>query len=632
MTVDVKCGSGMDKTKIFIEKAKKVWGDTYFDYKDVVYVKNDIPVILWRNGIKIEQTPKHHLAHHLPIELSEKKKHNNEELIKKFNEKHNGKYSYGQFIYKNAKEKNIPVFCPSIGKNGEPHGWWNVNATNHLSGCGCPKCKSEKLSTFFASNVEDFISKAKKVHGNKYDYSKVEYINNKTDVLITCKTHGDFYQSPHNHLQGKGCPLCKESHLENIVKDALAKNNIQFEYQKRFPWLGLQSLDFYLPEYNIAIECQGEQHYKEGHFRESLEIQKQRDLTKKQKCEEKGINIFYFASEKYDKSIINNTNELVRKIDNSINVDKNNLDKITKFLTENKISFNYEVNKVTHNETYLTIQDIFTISESNLKIIYVNSYDYRKKDENGDGVSSTFFLNETKKFNNEGYDVIWIKDYEMFENDNGYYRKWEVIKSYIKYAVGKAKNKLYARNCEVHEVPNNELKTFLNKNCFYGYRPSKVNLGLYLKKDCGPFKKGELVMVYTFGNNFYGKNNEDGIIEVIRVSTILDTHVDGGASKLLSFFEKNYKSINIGRKTIKPTQLIFYVDADHNNGRSLSNNGFDFIRWENGFMNVNSMTGVATMRKPFKHKEINDMIRNKQLYISPTNGTMVFFKKLTKNG
>lgn len=621
-----------DKTQIFIDKAKKVWGDTFFDYKDVVYVKNDIPIILWYNGIKIKQTPKHHLAHHLPIELSEKKKHNNDELIKKFIKKHNGKYSYGDFVYKNAKEKNIPVYCPIIGENDKPHGWWFVNATNHLSGCGCPKCKSEKLSHFFASNAEDFINKAIKVHGDKYDYSKVNYINNKTDVLITCKEHGDFYQSPHNHLQGKGCPFCKESHLENVVKQSLFEHKITFEYQKRFKWLGLQSLDFYLPDYKIAIECQGEQHYKEGHFNESLSEQIKRDNEKKEKCKHNGIQILYFASEKYDKNVINNINELIRNIDYSINIDKTNLDKITNFLNENKIPFNYEVSKIIHNDAYITIQDIFNIPQSKLKIIYINSYDYRKKDENGDGISTTFFINETKKINEEGYNVIWIKDYEMFENTNGYFRKWEVIKSYIKYAVGLSKHKIYARDCEIHEVTNNELKNFLNKNCFYGYRPAKINLGLYLKKDCGVFHKGDLVMVYTFGNNFYGKNNEDGVIEVIRVSTILDTHVNGGSSKLLKFFENNYKSINIGRKVIKPKKLIFYVDADHNNGKSLTNNGFNFIRWESGFMNVNSMNCAATMRKPFKNKEINEMVKNKQVYISPTNGTMVFEKYIKENG
>ena len=628
MTVDAKFGSGMDKTKKFIDKAKKVWGENVFDYKDVVYVKNNIPVVLWYNGIMVEQTPKHHLAHHMPIELSDKKKHTNDELIKKFNEVHNSKYSYGDFKYIDAKTKNIPVYCKCLGADGKEHGWWNVSATNHLSGCGCPKCKSEKLSKYFASNTEDFIAKAKLVHNGKYTYDKVKYINNTTNVIITCSKHGDFSQTPHNHLQGKGCPKCNESNLEKIVESILTDNSIKYIPQYREKWLGKQSLDFYLPDYNVAIECQGEQHYKPNRFSESLETIQNRDKIKLEKCVKNGVKLLYFANEKYNKEIINNSNELIKSIDETINIDKKNISEIHNFLKSLNVKFTYEVNKIVHDSYYMSLQDIFTVNDINLKIIYVNSYDYRKKNEEGVGVSPSFFISETKKYNSNGYNVIWVKDYEMIEEKNGYKRKWEVIKSYIRYACNLCENKIFARNCEIHEVPNNELKVFLDKNCFYGYRPAKVNLGLYLKKDCGNFKKGDLVMVYTFGNNFYGRSDKLDTLEVIRVSTILNSHVVGGSSKLLNFFEKNYKQVKIANKTINVKKLIFYVDADHNNGKSLQNSGFEFIKWVPGFMNVNSIKRTATMRKPFKNDEINKLINSNQMYISPTNGVMVFNKIL----
>ena len=95
--------------------------------------------------------------------------------------------------------------------------------------------------------------KLKKFIGDKYDYSKVDYINSKTKVCIICPTHGEFWKIPANHLQGQGCPFCKESKLEHKVNEILKSKNIVFEQQKRFDWLGRQSLDFYLPEYNIAI-------------------------------------------------------------------------------------------------------------------------------------------------------------------------------------------------------------------------------------------------------------------------------------------------------------------------------------------------------------------------------------------
>ena len=84
-------------------------------------------------------------------------------------------------------------------------------------------------------------------------------------MIITCPIHGDFEQTPHNHLQGKGCPLCRISHLEKEVGETLKRNTIQFEKEKQFEWLGRQKLDFYLNDFNIAIECQGKQHFGLGY-------------------------------------------------------------------------------------------------------------------------------------------------------------------------------------------------------------------------------------------------------------------------------------------------------------------------------------------------------------------------------
>ena len=109
--------------------------------------------------------------------------------------------------------------------------------------------------------TEEFIKKAKHAHGDKYDYSKVNYIDCKTKVCIICPIHGEFWQTPQYHLNGCGCQVCKESKLEISLSKFLIENSIKFDYKKQFKWLGKQHLDFYLPEYNIAIECQGKQHF-----------------------------------------------------------------------------------------------------------------------------------------------------------------------------------------------------------------------------------------------------------------------------------------------------------------------------------------------------------------------------------
>lgn len=79
--------------------------------------------------------------------------------------------------------------------------------------------------------MQNFIEKAKKVHGNKYDYSKVNYINNDTKIKIICPTHGIFEQAPTNHLKGHGCPFCKKSKGENLISNILKELDISFESQ-----------------------------------------------------------------------------------------------------------------------------------------------------------------------------------------------------------------------------------------------------------------------------------------------------------------------------------------------------------------------------------------------------------------
>lgn len=89
--------------------------------------------------------------------------------------------------------------------------------SSHLAGRGCPKCS--KKQTHKRVNQDMFIASAREVHGNKYDYSKTDYQNMRSKVLIICPRHGEFYQRAHSHLLGSGCPMCKyDAHMERIKK------------------------------------------------------------------------------------------------------------------------------------------------------------------------------------------------------------------------------------------------------------------------------------------------------------------------------------------------------------------------------------------------------------------------------
>lgn len=130
--------------------------------------------------------------------------------FKKFEQVHKGKYKYPDFVYLRNKQK-IEIIC-------ESHGSFFQSIQEHENGACCPKCSSRYKKT-----TETFIDCAVKIHGNKYDYFSVNYVNNETPVTIICKTHGKFQQTPHAHMAGYGCSRCvkNSSKKENEWLDSL---------------------------------------------------------------------------------------------------------------------------------------------------------------------------------------------------------------------------------------------------------------------------------------------------------------------------------------------------------------------------------------------------------------------------
>jgi len=211
-----------------------------------------------------------------------------EEFIKRAKEVHSNKYDYSKTKYKLAREK-IDIICPI-------HGSFKQQPNHHLKGHGCEKCGHVKTSSHHTKTVQYFIKKAKRIHNNKYDYSLVEYINNKTKVKIICLKHGIFVQTPDNHYKGKGCPVCKESKGEKAIAHYLDNKNIQYIREHRFDnCKNIQALpfDFYLPEYNILIEFDGIQHFSSNFFggENGLKYRKQNDKIKNQYCINNNIKL-----------------------------------------------------------------------------------------------------------------------------------------------------------------------------------------------------------------------------------------------------------------------------------------------------------------------------------------------------
>jgi hypothetical protein len=237
-------------TDEFIIKSELLHNNKY-DYSEVEYKNSHtkIKIICPTHGI-FEQLPHNHLNGKGCIKCTNNLKLDVNIFIKRSKGIHGDKYDYSDVEYKNNKSK-VKINCSM-------HGSFIQKAYHHMSGIGCPSCAG-KIKT-----SENFIKKAKRVHGDKYDYSEVEYKNINCKVKIICPMHGTFEQNPHNHLSNNGCPICNESYGEKSIRLFLIKNKIKFIKNKSFEYCKNKRqlpFDYYLPDYNVCIEYDGRQHF-----------------------------------------------------------------------------------------------------------------------------------------------------------------------------------------------------------------------------------------------------------------------------------------------------------------------------------------------------------------------------------
>lgn len=281
----------------FIQKSKIIHNNKY-DYSKFTYSgsqKKGI-IICPIHGEFLQNPNSHLLGTGCPKcgkeSMANKSRKPLEQFIEGARKVHGNKYDYSRVQYKNNKEK-IEIICPI-------HGSFLQTPQHHLKGCGCPKCAGRDNTT------EDFLRKAKQVHGDKYDYSQTNYVDYKTPVNIICKEHGQFYQLPNVHLHGSGCPVCNFSKGEQFIKNLLDKNNIkyidQYKIDNKKYWNTIIRVDFVIYNNNkqFFIEYNGVQHYMPvKHFGGELRFQNQqkRDSQLRLYCEDFNIPLLEI---KYD--------------------------------------------------------------------------------------------------------------------------------------------------------------------------------------------------------------------------------------------------------------------------------------------------------------------------------------------
>jgi tRNA threonylcarbamoyladenosine modification (KEOPS) complex Cgi121 subunit len=160
-----------------------------------------------------------------------------EEFIRKAREKHSGGYDYEKTVYINNRTK-VLITCQTCDED------FLQTPSDHLTGRGCSGCKFKKMKEIAQNmrkkSANTFTTKAIKVHGEKYTYDKVNYVNNITRVSITCLAccH-DFEQIPRNHLSGAGCPKCAirengdkyRKTTQQFIKDAIKVHGDKYGYE-----------------------------------------------------------------------------------------------------------------------------------------------------------------------------------------------------------------------------------------------------------------------------------------------------------------------------------------------------------------------------------------------------------------
>lgn len=297
-------------TKLFIEKSKKVHGDKY-DYSLIEYVNAAIKVkiICKKHGI-FEQTPNANLNGYgckkCALEtVSKKLSFNKDIFLQKCKITHGEKYDYSLVEYKGSKIK-VKIICPV-------HGVFEQKPVTHFSGGGCKKCSVESTTKKLTMSYESFVGNAKKIHGDRYDYSLSKYVNSATKVIIICPEHGEFMQTPDAHIIGKNrCPMCKSSKGEDVIKNFLKENSIKFIPQKRFKdckCILALPFDFFLPLHNICIEYDGELHFKAVKYfggEDKLQKTQINDKIKTEYCKKNNIPLIRISYKDNIIDVLNN--------------------------------------------------------------------------------------------------------------------------------------------------------------------------------------------------------------------------------------------------------------------------------------------------------------------------------------
>ena len=476
-----------------IERFREIHSDKY-DYSQVEYIGNREKVLIKcpEHG-EFWQSPKLHLlGSGCPdcgkLSVSDKNSKSQSQIIQEFIKVHGDKYDYSKVEYVGAHDK-VCIIC---SKHGE---FWQA-PNEHKKGKGCERCSYELRGQAKSTPFKDFLSKAKQIHGDRYDYSKASYINGKVKIAIVCPEHGEFLQYPSMHNIGHGCPRCANNILltkGQAIDRFRGVHGTTYDYSK---------VDYQGKDKKITIICN-----THGEF----------EQTAGNHLSGQGCPMCFKSSSKAEKEVYS----------------------FIKSLSKDSIRNDRKILKGKEIDVY--------VPSKKLGIEYHGLYWHQE-----DKVGKDYHLDKLNKATEEGIGLI-----QIFEDE--WLNKKDIVKSILRARLDKSRRNIYGRQTIVKEVPQSEAKAFLDANHLQGKLNSKINFGLYYK--------GELVSLMTFGDyriNMGRKTVEDEY-EMLRFCNKLNTSIVGGASKLFKHFIDTYN----------PLKVISYSDKRYFDGNLYESLGFN---------------------------------------------------------
>lgn len=512
--------------KDLIIQSKEEWKNEYdysliekeFDINMKVNKKKDMfPIICKKHGVFYRTFTDHLGKRHRGCQKCSKekgRKWDTETIINALqNLKQFKNCTFENTVY-NGYRKKIHITCHEIDpETGVEHGDFEISIGHAISGEGCPKCRYIKSAASLRRSLDEVINEAKKVHGNKYDYSLItEYKNDRINYPMVChkidtvtgEEHGVFYRNFNNLIHGKqGCPKCgiikcsesRKMKFDDYIDMAKNVHNGKYSYINE-NWTGESGKITYICPIHGKQTQDASNHLYLGHG-----------------CPKCGAR--ESASE--------------REVANFI-IDLLPTEKV---LTRQK---GLLLNAKEELDVYVPSKN-FAVEYDGL---FWHSEKYRAND---------YHLNKTKSCNNRG-----IRLFHIFEDEWIY--KQDIIKSMLRNILGKTEISLMARKCVIKEVDSKTSKVFLNENHLQGYCNSKIRIGL--------FHEDELVSLMTFGKSRHFIGNSEYEWELLRFANKINTSVAGGASRLLNYFIKTYL----------PKSIVSYADRRWSTGSLYEKLGF----------------------------------------------------------